>query len=47
MPPRSYESESGVTWYECATCKHVWHREKLTPLNPTWPLPRRRQTLRH
>ena len=45
MPPRSYENESGVTWYECLTCNHMWHREKLTLLAP--PRRLRRQPLRH
>ncbi len=46
MPVRSYESESGVNWYECGTCKHMWHQEKVAPLNPGWPI-RRREPLRH
>lgn len=42
MPLRSYETQSGVTWFECRTCKHMWHQQKLAPL-PT----RLRQPLRH
>jgi len=46
MALRAYENESGVTWYECVTCKRMWHQEKLAPLNPTRPI-LRRPPLRH
>ena len=26
---RSYEAESGVTWFECASCRRIWHLEKV------------------
>jgi rubredoxin len=28
LPPRSYEAQSSVTWYQCRKCHHMWHREK-------------------
>ena len=28
LPPRSYEAESSVAWYECSACARLWFRKK-------------------